>query len=88
MRASPERLTQVFENLRDNAASFSPAGGMVEVRLIREDGSGLVLVDDRGPGIPSPTSTASSTASSATVRTSRFLVRRRGTATPASVSPS
>jgi two-component system sensor histidine kinase ChvG len=52
VQASPERLTQVFENLLDNAASFSPLGGMVEVRLTRENGSGLVLVDDRGPGIP------------------------------------
>ena len=49
VRASPERLTQVFENLLDNAASFSPAGGTVEVRLNRD---GLVQVDDRGPGIP------------------------------------
>lgn len=52
VRASPERLTQVFENLLDNAASFSPAGGTVEVRLARENGAGLVLVEDRGPGIP------------------------------------
>jgi two-component system sensor histidine kinase ChvG len=52
VRASPERLTQVFENLLDNAASFSPRGGTVEVRLTRENGSGLVVVDDRGPGIP------------------------------------
>ncbi|HEX5717701.1 MAG TPA: stimulus-sensing domain-containing protein [Thermoanaerobaculia bacterium] len=52
VQASPERLTQVFENLLDNAASFSPAGGTVEVRLTRENGTGLVLVDDRGPGIP------------------------------------
>lgn len=49
VRASPERLTQVFENLLDNAASFSPAGGTVEVRLGRD---GTVQVDDRGPGIP------------------------------------
>lgn len=52
VRASPERLTQVFENLLDNAASFSPEGGTVEVRLVREDGSGVILVEDRGPGIP------------------------------------
>jgi two-component system sensor histidine kinase ChvG len=52
VQASPERLTQVFENLLDNAASFSPVGGTVEVRLTREDGTGLVFVDDRGPGIP------------------------------------
>ncbi len=56
VQASPERLTQVFENLLDNAASFSPASGTVEVRLTRENGSGLgfgvVVVEDRGPGIP------------------------------------
>ena len=52
VQASPERLTQVFENLLDNAASFSPASGTVEVRLTRENGSGLILVNDRGPGIP------------------------------------
>jgi two-component system, OmpR family, sensor histidine kinase ChvG len=52
VRASAERLTQVFENLLDNAASFSPAGGTVDVRLDQEDGAGVVLVEDQGPGIP------------------------------------
>ncbi|MES1240460.1 MAG: ATP-binding protein [Acidobacteriota bacterium] len=52
VRASPERLTQVIENLLDNAASFSPASEAVEVRVGREDGLALVTVDDRGPGIP------------------------------------
>ncbi len=52
VRASPERLTQVLENLLDNAASFSPPGGTVEVRLVRIDGSAVLTVDDRGPGIP------------------------------------
>jgi two-component system sensor histidine kinase ChvG len=52
VRASPERLTQVFENLLDNAASFSPAGGTVAVRLAREDGAGVIVVEDQGPGIP------------------------------------
>jgi two-component system sensor histidine kinase ChvG len=53
VRASPERLTQVIENLLDNAASFSPEGGTVEVRLARrDDGAAVLLVDDSGPGIP------------------------------------
>ncbi|HYN20846.1 MAG TPA: ATP-binding protein, partial [Thermoanaerobaculia bacterium] len=52
VRASPERLTQVFENLLDNAASFSEGGAAVEVRLAQEDGYGLVTVEDSGPGIP------------------------------------
>jgi two-component system sensor histidine kinase ChvG len=52
VRASPERLTQVMENLLDNAASFSPDGEAVEVRVGRDGGSALVTVEDRGPGIP------------------------------------
>ena len=52
VRASPERLTQVIENLLDNAQSFSPAGGTVDVRLARENGAGIILVEDQGPGIP------------------------------------
>ena len=52
-RAAPERLTQVFENLLDNAASFSPAGGTVRVTLERaSDAGALVTIADQGPGIP------------------------------------
>ena len=55
-RESP--FGQVFRNLIDNARSFSPAGGVVRVRLTREvtDRSGrtaaVVRVEDDGPGIP------------------------------------
>lgn len=52
VQASEERLAQVFENLLDNAASFSPEGGQVSVRLSREQGAATVVVADRGPGIP------------------------------------
>ena len=53
VRASPARMTQVFENLFDNAASFSPDGGSVRVALARSpDGSVAVTVSDEGPGIP------------------------------------
>jgi two-component system sensor histidine kinase ChvG len=53
VRASPARMTQVFENLFDNAASFSPDGGLVRVALARSpDGSVAVTVSDEGPGIP------------------------------------
>lgn len=51
VRASEERLAQVFENLLDNAASFSPDGAEVSVRLSREQGAATVAVSDRGPGI-------------------------------------
>jgi two-component system sensor histidine kinase ChvG len=47
-----ERLGQVFRNLIDNAISFSPEGGSVEISAQVEGGYIHVRVDDRGPGIP------------------------------------
>ncbi len=45
------RLGQVFNNLIDNALSFSPSDGGVRIR-IRRDVRGIVItVDDDGPGI-------------------------------------
>jgi two-component system sensor histidine kinase ChvG len=52
VRASPDRLAQVVENLLDNAVSFSPPGGVVTVRLTREGGEAVIRVEDQGPGIP------------------------------------
>jgi two-component system sensor histidine kinase ChvG len=52
--ASPERLSQVFGNVLDNAASFSPPGGAVTVSLERMGGTARVTVEDQGPGIPEP----------------------------------
>lgn len=49
---SADRLTQVFENLLANAASFSPRGGTVTVSLGHADGDVLVAIADEGPGIP------------------------------------
>jgi two-component system sensor histidine kinase ChvG len=45
------RLGQVFNNLIDNALSFSPPEGSVRVRAWREPNSICVTVDDDGPGI-------------------------------------
>ena len=50
--ASPGPLTQVFENLVDNAASFSPAGVPVDVNVSSVRGRCHVTVRDHGPGIP------------------------------------
>ncbi len=50
--ASPERLAQVFENILDNAAGFSPQGGVVLVALSGQDGYAIVTITDQGPGIP------------------------------------
>jgi two-component system sensor histidine kinase ChvG len=50
--ASPERLTQVFENLLDNAVGFAPPGTAVQVDVGSVAGTAAVTVSDRGPGIP------------------------------------
>ncbi|MEU1375281.1 HAMP domain-containing sensor histidine kinase [Streptomyces triculaminicus] len=47
----PARLARLLSNLLDNAAKFSPAGAMVEVRLARTDGTLDLTVRDHGPGI-------------------------------------
>jgi two-component system sensor histidine kinase ChvG len=48
----PGRLEQVVENLVDNAAGFSPPGGVVRVSVVKEDGFAVLRVCDDGPGIP------------------------------------
>ena len=45
------RLGQVFNNLIDNALSFSPPAGTVRIRAWREPTTICVTVDDDGPGI-------------------------------------
>jgi signal transduction histidine kinase/PAS domain-containing protein len=50
--ADPDRIDQVVGNLVENAIKYSPAGTPVEVRLGLEQGSAVVSVADRGPGIP------------------------------------
>jgi two-component system sensor histidine kinase ChvG len=46
------RLERVFENLLDNAVSFSPDGGLVTVSAAEEGGDLVVRVEDEGPGVP------------------------------------
>jgi two-component system sensor histidine kinase ChvG len=45
-------LGQVFRNLIDNARSFSPPDGKVEVGIQRVAGRVIATVSDSGPGIP------------------------------------
>lgn len=49
---APERLAQVFENLLENALSFSPPEGVVRIDLSRDRGQGVITFEDDGPGIP------------------------------------
>jgi len=50
--AHDSRLGQVFNNLVDNARSFSKHGGEVRVTCARIGNLVQVVVDDDGPGIP------------------------------------
>lgn len=49
--ASDELMEPVIENLLENAASFTPQNGAVEVRLSPDGDEACFSVKDRGPGI-------------------------------------
>lgn len=46
------RLAQVFANLLNNAAKFTPPGGTIRLSLERQKGIAVVRVSDTGSGIP------------------------------------
>jgi PAS domain S-box-containing protein len=46
------RLEQVVQNLLQNALKYSPAGGVVMVRVYRQNDRACLSVSDRGIGIP------------------------------------
>ncbi|TAL02431.1 MAG: HAMP domain-containing histidine kinase [Rhodospirillaceae bacterium] len=46
-----DMIETILENLIDNAISFSPEGGQVEVTAMTEDGKIVVSVADEGPGV-------------------------------------
>lgn len=52
VEADPIRLAQVFRNLIDNAAKFTPDGGRISVTATAKDGSVNIDVRDTGIGLP------------------------------------
>ena len=46
------RLERVLNNLIDNAVSFSPPGGLVEIGATRTEDKILIRISDEGPGVP------------------------------------
>ena len=48
----PKLLRNVFSNLISNAIKYSPDGGEVRVRIIREERWVIIQVEDEGIGIP------------------------------------
>ncbi|HUZ81152.1 MAG TPA: ATP-binding protein, partial [Gaiellaceae bacterium] len=51
VRGDSDRLRQVLANLIDNAVKYSRAGEPVQVRVAQGNGTVVVSVSDRGPGI-------------------------------------
>jgi len=51
----PARLERVLHNLLDNAVSFSPPQGTIDIALTRRDGRVRLSITDDGPGIPAET---------------------------------
>lgn len=52
VRGASERLAQAFENVLDNAVSFTPDGGTIHISLAVESGRAVTRIEDQGPGIP------------------------------------
>ncbi|HEY6047465.1 MAG TPA: HAMP domain-containing sensor histidine kinase [Sphingomicrobium sp.] len=48
----PDRLARAINAILDNAVSFSPAGGLVEVAAAHVGDEVLIRIDDEGPGVP------------------------------------
>ncbi len=52
VRGNRIRVKMLLDNLLDNAIRYSPAGGVITVRVGASDGSIALTVEDNGPGIP------------------------------------
>lgn len=52
VRGDEFRLVRVIENLLDNAISFSPDKGVVQITATRIGDEVIVRVEDQGPGVP------------------------------------
>ena len=48
----PGRLARAIDNIIDNAISFSPPGGLVEVAATHVGDEIRIRIDDEGPGVP------------------------------------
>jgi signal transduction histidine kinase len=52
LTADGARLGQAIDNVIRNAIKFAPERGVVDVRVFRENGCGVIAVADNGVGIP------------------------------------
>lgn len=54
VKGDAARLHQVVANLLSNAIKFTPAGGLIEIRLMRDGSFAVIEVCDTGEGISPP----------------------------------
>jgi two-component system OmpR family sensor kinase len=52
LRCAPSDLRSLLDNLIENALRYTPEGGVVDVRLVQDQGRMALEVVDTGPGIP------------------------------------
>jgi two-component system sensor histidine kinase GlrK len=52
VRADPEKLRSIVDNLLGNAVKFTPEGGSISVVAREEGGAATLEVIDSGPGVP------------------------------------
>ncbi|MCB5191824.1 response regulator [Methylobacillus arboreus] len=52
IHADPTRIEQVIWNLLSNALKFTPAGGYIQVSLVKHNDKAVIEVADSGQGIP------------------------------------
>jgi two-component system sensor histidine kinase TctE len=52
IRGNAELLHELLDNLIDNALRYTPAGGSITVRAMRDGKDATLEVEDSGPGIP------------------------------------
>ena len=48
----PDRFEQIIGNILSNALRYTPPGGDIEIRLVKEKSKWVLSVKDSGPGIP------------------------------------
>jgi two-component system sensor histidine kinase ChvG len=48
----PDRLARAINAILDNAVSFSPPGGLVEIAASHVGSEVRIRIDDEGPGVP------------------------------------
>lgn len=52
VRADAESLRMLVRNLLDNAIRYTPERGLVQIKLVTDEGQAILCIEDSGTGIP------------------------------------